>query len=292
MGAEKGGPNRMNRRRLTEDEHAEFVAFFKEGLRQYGATKADLASSLPEEKSAEDRFHENAGTLTFPDDPLANLSPEKMRRFVENALARPQRADIASRLIVRLARSEKAVAWRQQNGGKNGIEKDPWAKKFLEFAQECKPFVSLEDGLDWPPPPSPRVRGFLHPNDVTLFVDESLQDVDAWIQPNLREQIKRSLIKGIEQRAERRANALKTWALKTEALLDIRIREGVSHEDQETGAVLSVKETCIKHIRFGESDRTPLREGEREPEFHERLEAIMLEQLRRHAASKASIGTG
>jgi hypothetical protein len=282
----------MSQRRLTDDEHTEFVAFFKEGLKQYGATKADLASSLPEEKSAEDRFHENAGTLSFPDDPLANLSPEKMRRFVENALARPQRADIASRLIVRLARSERAVAWRQQNGGKNGIEKDPWAKKFVEFAEECKPFVTLEDALSFPSPPSFRVRGFINPYDVALFVDECLQDMGAWIQPNLREQIKRSLIKGIEQRAEHRANALKAWALQSEAFFDIRIREGVSHEDKVTGAVLSVKETCIRPVCFGEGDRAPLREGEREPEFHERLEAIMLEQLRLYATSKASKATG
>jgi hypothetical protein len=268
-------------RRLTEEEQREFVAFFKEGLKQYGLVKADLADEVekPEEEEAVDRLHEKHGAQTRLADPLESFSREKMRRFVENALTRPQTIDIATRLVFRIANARKTTEWRKKIGK---FENDPWFEKCRDLIRAGKPFV---DGFAWPRTSDPDVRVFINPYDVEQFTNECLEDIAVWIQPKQKEQIKRSLIRSIEKRAEHRARALRTWALQLESFLDIRIFEG-PYKDQETGAIVAVKEMRIKRAAYGSEDLIPWKDGERQPQFYERLEAIMFETLTKYAASK------
>lgn len=250
---------------LTADGYRAWKALVERGLAQYGLKKSDLSDQQRSTPSARDLTYERAGVQKRAVDPLRNLTRDQMRRFVENALSRRCAAETARLIIWRIMNAKVTVAWRRANNDRTA---DEWLDEVLALTHRGVQYV-----IATPPPSKGVVRAYIHPKGVETFVLETMADIGTLIPARKRPEVAAAMIASIERHNEMRAKAVADWFMQSDGYVDVRVYEG-PWRDPRSQAEVQVRDTLHRRVKPFEP-REPLGPGERAPEPHERLRAVL-----------------
>jgi len=163
--------------RLDPKLHRAFRSLANAGFEQYRITKSDLADQVKGKQLKSDLLYERAGVQTRgAGDVLVGKTRIQVRRFLENALARPSSPEAARTVIWRIVNCKRACAWR-----KASANRDPWLAKVIELQRAATPYVHKRPASD-----TGRVYAFIHPKGVPEFVRQTLDDMDSWLPARIR----------------------------------------------------------------------------------------------------------